>query len=943
MAINFPDNPNINDVHTESSIGRSWRWDGTTWLIYSSSTTGIAFGDLSVSQQAASGGGSLTYNNAGLFTYTPPAGGGGGGSSTFVGLNDTPGSLTAGKWLKVNAGGTALEWTDAPSGGGGGATAFTGLNDTPSSFTANKWLKVNSGGTALEWTDAISVVGTITVANESTDQSCYPLFVTNSTGNLEPKTENGFKFNSSSGQLETGSFKKTGGTAAEFLKADGSIDSTSYLSSIPNTAVSPGSYTNTNLTVGADGRITAASNGSSGGGGGVSVVTSDTAPGSPSDGDLWWKSSTGQLKIYYQDADSSQWVDTNTNGGVNSLTLSVTTTTASGGGSLSYNNTNGVFSFAPANIPSQVQPDWDATTGLGEILNKPNIPAAQIQSDWDQTTTNALDYIKNKPTLFSGNYNDLSNRPTIPSAYTDTDVDSHLNKSSPTAGHVLSWSGTDYAWVAQSGGGGGDGNTTYAISCVDGDNADEEKIRLTDSSTSTDDIVLEAGTGLSIARSGDKITFTNTVSNNNTNTTYDLTAVAVDVNSAKIRLAGTDSTIDEVTLSAGNGISFNTSGNAITITSPNTIGALADVNLGGAPSADQIIKWSTTGGSGGSGAWVLGSQSAGFSGNYNDLTNQPTIPTNNNQLTNGAGYTTFDGAYGSLSGTPTIPTNNNQLTNGAGYITSSGTASSATNANNVKIRTDNDAAWHYPLFVDSNTDNLNQTLKVDASGMKYYPSLGWLQNTALQSYIMYDWGASSGSAGQVLTSQGSGQWNWTTPSSGGMTGNSKITVKTSGSGTHTTQSWCKSIVAIAVGGGGGGGNAWYSSDDDDPTEQGRGGSGGSGGHKYYTGSVSGAQGFSYSVGGGGSAQSSGSCDDNVANGASGGNTTFGGLTAGGGGGGQGTWYGTGSNGSDGSGDAIFFSTAYGKGGAGAVGRSGDGCQGSPGAGTGGAVFILELG
>ena len=29
-----------------------------------------------------------------------------------------------------------------------------------------------------------------------------------------------------------------------------------------------------------------------------------------------------------------------------------------------------------------------------------------------------------------------------------------------------------------------------------------------------------------------------------------------------------------------------------------------------------------------------------FSGNYNDLSNKPTIPTNNNQLTNGAGYTT---------------------------------------------------------------------------------------------------------------------------------------------------------------------------------------------------------------------------------------------------------------------------------------------------------------
>ena len=30
----------------------------------------------------------------------------------------------------------------------------------------------------------------------------------------------------------------------------------------------------------------------------------------------------------------------------------------------------------------------------------------------------------------------------------------------------------------------------------------------------------------------------------------------------------------------------------------------------------------------------------------------------------------FDGAYSSLTGTPTIPTNNNQLTNGSGYLTS---------------------------------------------------------------------------------------------------------------------------------------------------------------------------------------------------------------------------------------------------------------------------------
>ena len=39
--------------------------------------------------------------------------------------------------------------------------------------------------------------------------------------------------------------------------------------------------------------------------------------------------------------------------------------------------------------------------------------------------------------------------------YTNADVDTHLNQSNPTAGYVLSWNGSDYAWVAQSGGGGG--------------------------------------------------------------------------------------------------------------------------------------------------------------------------------------------------------------------------------------------------------------------------------------------------------------------------------------------------------------------------------------------------------------------------------------------------------------------------------------------------------
>jgi len=40
----------------------------------------------------------------------------------------------------------------------------------------------------------------------------------------------------------------------------------------------------------------------------------------------------------------------------------------------------------------------------------------------------------------------------IPAAYTDASVDTHLNTSTASSSEVLSWTGTDYDWVAQSGG-----------------------------------------------------------------------------------------------------------------------------------------------------------------------------------------------------------------------------------------------------------------------------------------------------------------------------------------------------------------------------------------------------------------------------------------------------------------------------------------------------------
>ena len=58
-----------------------------------------------------------------------------------------------------------------------------------------------------------------------------------------------------------------------------------------------------------------------------------------------------------------------------------------------------------------VQADWNQSDSSADdyIKNKPTIPAAQVQTDWNQSDTTAVDYIKNKPTI-----------PTVPAMATET-------------------------------------------------------------------------------------------------------------------------------------------------------------------------------------------------------------------------------------------------------------------------------------------------------------------------------------------------------------------------------------------------------------------------------------------------------------------------------------------------------------------------------------------
>lgn len=415
--------------------------------------------------------------------------GGGAGSSTFISLSDTPSNFSnqANKFVKVNSNATGLLFTDITA---NSPLSWNNLTSTLS-FSATTDI-ITEGSTNLYYTDARvdTILGTKDYIQDADFSTSGIMKRGASAGDYSVITDNSTNWNtayswgdhSSAGYLTSistltsigdvtvsnpsndqvlqwngskwinSTFTATStsfvaltdtpsiyGTAGQILSSTGAgtawvdalqattfvslIDTPANLGNVNQVLTSTGTGTQwatptavpTNITdlsdvpaYGSSGQVLS-STGSSTQWTDVSLTLqglTDTPGNYGTSGQVLSSTGTG-----------TQWVNQISGSGIGLNDLSIgNEPSASGNGQLTYDNTTGVFTYTPPVIPADISDLTDSTNLLfsgswASITGKPTTIAGYGITD-----------------AFSGNYNDLTNKPSIPSALTDLGISDGQNE-----------------------------------------------------------------------------------------------------------------------------------------------------------------------------------------------------------------------------------------------------------------------------------------------------------------------------------------------------------------------------------------------------------------------------------------------------------------------------------------------------------------------------------
>lgn len=116
-----------------------------------------------------------------------------------------------------------VDWHWEGTGGGEFYMDDASLKEVQTPATA---ILLDNNGTVTATTFSGNLSGTFTTANEASDTSCFPLFVTAATGDLAPKTNAALTFNSSTGALGATTF--SGNLSGTFTVANEATDTTCF-------------------------------------------------------------------------------------------------------------------------------------------------------------------------------------------------------------------------------------------------------------------------------------------------------------------------------------------------------------------------------------------------------------------------------------------------------------------------------------------------------------------------------------------------------------------------------------------------------------------------------------------------------------------------------------------------------------------------------------------